>query len=58
MDEDFARLRPLPGALEFLRELRALTQVIILSDTFEEFAKPLTKRFCIPNQIPNNRCRK
>ncbi len=34
-------LSPLPGALEFLRELRATTQVVILSDTFEEFAKPL-----------------
>jgi phosphoserine/homoserine phosphotransferase len=34
----------LPGALEFLRELRALTQVIILSDTFEEFAKPLMRQ--------------
>ena len=31
-------LKPLAGAMEFLRELRALTQVIILSDTFEEFA--------------------
>ncbi len=36
-----ATLRPLPGALEFLRELRSLTQVIILSDTFEQFAQPL-----------------
>jgi phosphoserine / homoserine phosphotransferase len=34
-------LRPLDGALEFMRELRAATPVIILSDTFEEFAKPL-----------------
>jgi len=39
-----ATLRPLPGALEFLRALRALTQVIILSDTFEEFAKPLMRQ--------------
>jgi phosphoserine/homoserine phosphotransferase len=39
-----ATLHPLPGALEFLRELRALTQVIILSDTFEEFAKPLMRQ--------------
>ena len=39
-----ATLRPLPGALDFLRQLRALTQVIILSDTFEEFARPLMRQ--------------
>ena len=39
-----ARLQPLDGALEFLRELRALTQVILLSDTFEEFAQPLLRQ--------------
>ncbi|MBI3879315.1 MAG: bifunctional phosphoserine phosphatase/homoserine phosphotransferase ThrH [Verrucomicrobia bacterium] len=37
-------LRPLPGALEFLRELRANWQVIILSDTFEQFAQPLMRQ--------------
>src|SRR5580692_1490926 len=37
-------LQPMDGALDFLRELRSLTQVIILSDTFEEFAKPLMKQ--------------
>jgi phosphoserine/homoserine phosphotransferase len=37
-------LRPLEGALSFLRQLRAQTQVIILSDTFEEFAKPLLRQ--------------
>jgi len=37
-------LRPLDGALDFLRTLRELTQVIILSDTFEEFAKPLLRQ--------------
>ena len=37
-------LRPLEGALDFLRTLRELTQVIILSDTFEEFAKPLLRQ--------------
>ena len=41
-------LRPLEGAKEFLDELRALTQVIILSDTFEEFAKPLMKQLGWP----------
>ena len=39
-----ATLRPLEGALEFLRELRSLIQVIILSDTFEEFAQPLLRQ--------------
>src|SRR2546421_6838866 len=37
-------LRPLEGALNFLRELRACTPVIVLSDTFEEFARPLLRR--------------
>ena len=44
IQEVIATLRPLPGALDFLRELRALTQVIILSDTFEEFAKPVMRQ--------------
>src|SRR5580698_1748320 len=44
IQETIGTLRPLDGALEFLRELRALTQVIILSDTFEEFAKPLMRQ--------------
>ena len=35
---------PLPGAREFLDELRSLTQVIIISDTFTQFAMPLMKR--------------
>lgn len=37
-------LRPLDGALEFLRELRQATQVLILSDTFEQFAQPLMRQ--------------
>ncbi len=44
IQEVIATLRPLPGALEFLRELRSLTQVVILSDTFEEFAKPVMRQ--------------
>ena len=43
-----ATLLPLPGALEFLQELRSLTQVIILSDTFEEFARPVMKQLAWP----------
>ena len=41
-------LHPLDGAKAFLDELRALTQVIILSDTFEEFAKPLMQQLGWP----------
>ncbi len=41
-------LKPMDGALEFLNELRSLTQVIILSDTFEEFAQPLMKQLGWP----------
>jgi phosphoserine/homoserine phosphotransferase len=44
-------LRPLDGALEFLRELRATTQVVILSDTFEEFAKPLLRQLEWPTLL-------
>ena len=39
---------PLPGAREFLDELREHCQVVILSDTFEEFAKPLVKKLGMP----------
>jgi phosphoserine / homoserine phosphotransferase len=41
-------LRPLEGALEFLDELRSITQVIILSDTFSEFAQPLMRQLKWP----------
>jgi phosphoserine / homoserine phosphotransferase len=44
-------LCPLQGALEFLRELRATTQVVILSDTFEEFAKPLLRQLEWPTLL-------
>ena len=43
-----ANIDPLPGAKEFLDELRALTQVVILSDTFEEFARPLMAKLAGP----------
>ncbi|MBI4327579.1 MAG: bifunctional phosphoserine phosphatase/homoserine phosphotransferase ThrH [Chloroflexi bacterium] len=46
-----ATLRPLDGALEFLRELRGLIQVIILSDTFEEFAQPLLRQLEWPTLL-------
>jgi phosphoserine/homoserine phosphotransferase len=41
-------LKPLPGGKEFLDELRSLVQVIILSDTFEQFAQPLLKQLNWP----------
>jgi len=53
IQEAIGALRPLDGALEFLRELRALTQVIILSDTFEEFAKPLMRQLEWPTIFCN-----
>ena len=43
-----AKIDPLPGAKEFLDELRATTQVLILSDTFEQFAKPLMEKLGWP----------
>ena len=48
IQEVIGTLRPLEGAQEFLDELRALTQVLILSDTFEEFAKPLMRQLGWP----------
>ena len=44
-------LRPLDGGLAFLRELRAFTQVIILSDTFEQFAQPLLRQLEWPTLL-------
>ena len=43
-----AKIDPLPGAKDFLDELRAATQVLILSDTFEQFAKPLMEKLNWP----------
>ena len=43
-----ATIRPLDGAREFLDKVRALTQVVILSDTFSEFASPLMKQLGWP----------
>ena len=48
-----AAIDPLPGAKEFLDELRTLTQVIILSDTFEQFAKPLMEKLGWPTIFCN-----
>jgi phosphoserine/homoserine phosphotransferase len=48
IQEVIGSLQLLPGALEFLHELRARTQVIILSDTFEQFAQPLIRQMGWP----------
>ena len=48
-----AKIDPLPGAREFLDALRAETQVIILSDTFEQFAKPLMAKLGWPTIFCN-----
>ena len=48
-----AKNDPLPGAKEFLDELRTLTQVVILSDTFEQFAKPLMAKLNWPTIFCN-----
>lgn len=48
-----AKIDPMPGAKEFLDELRELTQVIILSDTFTQFAGPLMKKLGMPTIFCN-----
>ena len=48
-----ATIDPLPGAREFLDELRDLTQVVILSDTFTQFAKPLIQKLGMPSIFCN-----
>lgn len=48
-----AKIDPLQGAKEFLDELRSLTQVLILSDTFEQFAAPLMKKLGWPTIFCN-----
>lgn len=49
-----ATIDPMPGAKEFLDELRSLCQVIILSDTFEQFAKPLMEKLGWPTIFCNS----
>ncbi len=48
------KIDPLPGAKEFLDELRSITQVVIISDTFTEFAKPLMKKLGWPTIFCNS----
>jgi len=54
IQEVISRIEPLPGAREFLDALREKTQVIILSDTFEEFAMPLMKKLGWPTLFCNS----
>ena len=48
-----AGIDPLPGAKEFLDELRAMAQVVIISDTFEQFAQPLMEKLGWPTIFCN-----
>ena len=48
IEEVISTLRPLPGALDFLNALREQTQVIILSDTFEQFGRPFMRQLGMP----------
>ena len=48
IQETIAKIDPMPGAKEFLDELREITQVIIISDTFTQFAGPLMKKLGYP----------
>ena len=53
IQETIARIDPLPGAKEFLDNLRAMTQVIIISDTFTQFAAPLMAKLGMPTIFCN-----
>ena len=53
VQETIATIDPIPGAKEFLDELRKITQVIIISDTFEQFAAPLMEKLNWPTLFCN-----
>ncbi len=53
IQETIAKLDPLPGAKEFLDELRSFTQAVIVSDTFDQFAQPLIKKLGMPTIFCN-----
>ena len=53
IQETIAKIDPLPGAKEFLDELRASCQTIIVSDTFTQFAAPLMKKLGMPTIFCN-----
>ncbi len=54
IQETIAKIDPMPGAKEFLDELRSITQVIIISDTFSQFAGPLMKKLGWPTIFCNS----
>lgn len=54
IQDTIAGIEPLPGAKEFLDELRSLTQVIIISDTFTQFAAPLMEKLGWPTIFCNS----
>ncbi len=54
IQETIAAIDPIPGAKEFLDELRSITQVIIISDTFAQFATPLMKKLGWPTIFCNS----
>ena len=54
IQETIAKIDPMPGAKEFLDELRSMTQVIIISDTFTQFAAPLMKKLGLPTIFCNS----
>lgn len=53
IQEVIEQIDPMPGAKEFLDELRSITQVIVLSDTFEQFATPLMRKLGWPTIFCN-----
>lgn len=54
IQETIAKIDPMPGAKEFLDELRSFCQVIIISDTFTQFAKPLMEKLGWPTIFCNS----
>jgi len=54
IQETIAKIEPIPGAKEFLDELRSITQVIIISDTFSQFATPLMQKLGWPTIFCNS----
>ena len=54
IQETIEKIDPMPGAKEFLDELRSLCQVIIISDTFTQFAAPLMKKLGMPTIFCNS----
>ncbi len=53
VQDTIAKIEPLPGAKEVLDELRSITQTIIISDTFSQFAKPMMKKLGWPTIFCN-----